>query len=90
MPKRARLDSLGYAHLRLGHHEFAVECYQRALELYQETGDRYYQAEILSHLGDAHDSASDRDSARETWVQALAIMEELGRHDTESIRAKLS
>ena len=83
-------DSLGYANLHLGRHELAVEYNQQSLEVYQETGDRYFQAEILSHLGDAHDLASDRDSARGSWAQALAIMEELGRQDTESIRAKLS
>ena len=46
-------DSLGYADHHLGHHTEAIACYQRALTLFGEFGDRYFEAGVLSHLGDA-------------------------------------
>ena len=39
----------------LHHHQQALSCYRRALDLYRETGDRFNEAESLTHLGDAEE-----------------------------------
>ena len=48
------MDSLGFIHHHLGHRSRAVACYHRALELYREFGDRYYEAGTLTRLGDTY------------------------------------
>ena len=38
------LDSLGYTHHHLGHHDEATDCYRKSLDLFRDIGDRYKQA----------------------------------------------
>jgi catechol 2,3-dioxygenase-like lactoylglutathione lyase family enzyme len=59
----AAWDSLGYTHHHLGCHTQAVISYQRALGLYRELGNRYYQADTLTHLGDVQYAAKDLKTA---------------------------
>jgi tetratricopeptide (TPR) repeat protein len=56
---------LGYAHHHLGQYRDAVACYQRALALFRETEDRYFEADTLAHLGDTHYAAGD------SWRRSL-------------------
>jgi DNA-binding SARP family transcriptional activator len=83
-------DSLGYAEHQLGHLPEAIACYQRALDLFRDCGDRFYEAEILVHLGDTRDAAQDRRGARDAWRQALDILNELHHPDTGHVQAKLT
>jgi tetratricopeptide (TPR) repeat protein len=83
-------DSLGHIHLQLDQHAEAVSCYQRCIDLCRKQDDRYGQATALTHLGDAYDTAADRDSAAEAWRQALAILTDLEHPDAALIRAKLA
>jgi DNA-binding SARP family transcriptional activator len=83
-------DSLGYVHLRLAHYGEAVTCYHRALDKFRRLGDRYYEANTLSRLGDVHLAAGDPDAARDSWRQALAILDDLNNPDADELRAKLS
>jgi predicted negative regulator of RcsB-dependent stress response len=64
-------------------------CYQRAIELFREVGDRYNEASSLHHLGDLHADAGDPTSAREVWAQALAIFDGVSDQDAADVRAKL-
>ncbi len=82
-------DSLGYAHHHLGHHAEAVACYTRAVDPYQHLGDRDSQATALTHIGDIHLAAGSHGAARETWQQALAILDDLHHPDADRVRAKL-
>lgn len=82
-------DSLGYAHHHLGQFEAAVDCFQHALGLYSNLGDRSGLADTLVHLGDAQQSAGDSDGAARSWRQALTILEELDHPDARQVRAKL-
>ena len=82
-------DSLGYVENQLGHHRDAVECYQSALRLFRDLGDRFNEAEILTHLGDALHLAGDQQEAGAAWKQALVILDDLHHPDAEQIRAKL-
>ncbi len=72
-------DSLGYAHHQLGNHTLAVECYQQALALQQDgLGDRYHEAVMLAHLGDAQDGAGAATEADVTRQRGLDLLAELG------------
>jgi len=82
-------DSLGYAHLKLGHPARAVEGFQRAIDLYRELGDDYYVGESLAHLGDAHEAAGDLDAARAAWKEALQHLTAHGHPEAAAVRAKL-
>jgi tetratricopeptide (TPR) repeat protein len=82
-------DSLGYAHHHLGQYPDAVSCYQRAIDLYRDLGDRYYEADTLRHLGETRCADGDPDGARQDWLAALKILDELGHPDAELIRVRL-
>jgi tetratricopeptide (TPR) repeat protein len=82
-------DSLGYIHRQLGDHREATTCYRQALRLYREAGDRYNEADVLTHLGEASDAAGDPEAARGTWRQAVRILDELGHQDADQLRSKL-
>ncbi len=89
MPKRNVWDSLGYAEHHLGNLAEAAACYQRALSLFRELGDRYNEAEILIHLGDTHHAAGDLAAGPGAWQQALAILVDLHHPGADQVRAKL-
>ena len=44
------LNAIGWEHALLGHHTQAVDCYQHALTLVRDLGDRYGAADILTDL----------------------------------------
>jgi predicted negative regulator of RcsB-dependent stress response len=58
--------------------------------LFEEEGDRYFQAVVLDHLGDAHHAAGDSTAARDAWQLALRILDELGHPDAGRVRAKIN
>jgi tetratricopeptide (TPR) repeat protein len=82
-------DSLGYAHHHLGEYPQATTCYQTALAIYRTLGDRYNEADTLTHLGQAHQAAGELASAAHVWRQAIAIVDELGHAEADQVRAKL-
>jgi tetratricopeptide (TPR) repeat protein len=83
-------DSLGYAHHHLGEYAESAACYQRALGLYREIGDRWGQAETLGHIGDTRQAAGHPNEARVAWEEALAILDDFRHPDAGQIRAKLA
>jgi tetratricopeptide (TPR) repeat protein len=89
-PPPAWRDNLGYAEHQLGNFGDAVGCYGRALAIFRDFGERFYEAEILTHLGDTRQVADDLQRAREAWQRALAILEDLGHSDADEFRAKLA
>jgi DNA-binding SARP family transcriptional activator len=82
-------DSLGYAERQLGHLADAAACYEHALHIFREIGARYNQADTLANLGDTRDAEGDHDRARDAWLQALAILDELHHASADRVRAKL-
>ncbi|MGW4088091.1 AfsR/SARP family transcriptional regulator [Streptomyces sp. NPDC004822] len=82
-------DSLGYIYARSGDHEKAIEAYENALQLVRRRGDRWDEAQILVNLGQVHRDFRQGDLARAKWEEALTILEELGRPETEEVRAQL-
>ena len=63
----AMIDSLGWAHYRLGDYSKAVELLEEAVEL--EAGD----PEINNHLGDAYWRVGRRDEAQFQWKRVLTL-----------------
>ena len=72
------LDSLGWAHYRLGNLEEAERHLERAVAL--TNGD----AVILEHLGDVRAAGGDGEAARKAWERALAA-----DPDNEPLKAKI-
>jgi tetratricopeptide (TPR) repeat protein/transcriptional regulator with XRE-family HTH domain len=83
-------DSLAYAERHLGNLTAAAACYERALGIFRDFGDRHSEAVTLSNLGDVRHAADDPLGTRETWRQALAILDDLGHPDAGEVRAKLA
>jgi tetratricopeptide (TPR) repeat protein len=84
------LDSIAYAHHRLGDHRQATAQYQEALRLYREISHRDGEAETLTRLGDTHHHVGAFDAARQAWRDALDILDQLGHPAADQVRAKLN
>jgi DNA-binding SARP family transcriptional activator len=82
-------DTLGYIELHLGNFARAAEHFECALELCGDH-DRFNEAEILTHLGDARHAAGDLPRARQAWQQALVIYDEIYHPDADKVREKLA
>ena len=61
----------------------------RSIDMPHELGDRYNEADSVTHLGDSMHAANDIASALEAWTGALTVLDELGHPDAEAVRAKL-
>ena len=84
-------DSLGYAEHHLGNLGEAAACYQQALSLHREAGDRFTEAEALAHLGETYQAVGNLAQAREAWQQAVVIFDDMGNHDAAArVRAMLA
>lgn len=71
-------------------HAEASACYERALSLYREFGDRFYEAEALTHLGETRHALGELAQAQDAWQQALAVVEDLRHPGAGQIRARLA
>jgi DNA-binding SARP family transcriptional activator len=85
----ATWDSLGYVRRLLGQHDEAVRCHQLAAAMYAEFGAVWYRAEVLINLGDTHEAAGDRPTARELWQEALEVFEQTHHPGTERVRGRM-
>jgi tetratricopeptide (TPR) repeat protein/transcriptional regulator with XRE-family HTH domain len=83
------LHSLGYAFHRLGRYTDARECFTRSIAVCAEVGERYFEAMVRSHLGDALLADGDPAAAREAWTRAAEILDELGHAEADEVRDKL-
>jgi tetratricopeptide (TPR) repeat protein len=83
-------DSLGHAHHLVGEHRQAISYYQRAESLSREFANRPLLAEILTHLGEAHEAAADPGAAGQAWQEALVVLTDLNHRDADHVRAKLA
>jgi tetratricopeptide (TPR) repeat protein len=64
-------------------------CYRRSLALFRAAGDRFNEADVLNHLGDAYTATGRIDRAADTWQRALRILDELDHPTADEVRAKL-
>lgn len=76
-------------YMRLGQHQTAIEQYRTALTIYRDLNDHWYQAAVLTELGDALQENQRLPESRDAWSHALAIYDELGAPQATELRAKL-
>jgi tetratricopeptide (TPR) repeat protein len=81
---------LGYVEHHVGNLAEAAACYQRALSLCRESGDRFREGQTLTQIGDTCQAAGELVQARDAWQQALAIFDDLQHPHAGQVRAKLA
>ncbi|HXL88674.1 MAG TPA: tetratricopeptide repeat protein, partial [Streptosporangiaceae bacterium] len=85
------LDSLGYIYLHMGDLALARTHYDQALEAYRDIGDPLGEAMALDGLGETLAAGDETSGAREAWLGAAALMQQLSRHpEADEVRAKLA
>lgn len=82
--------TLGYIQHLTGAHGPAIACYRNALELMSKLGNRQNTSEVLDRLGDAFQATGDIVAARESWEQAVAILDGQHHPGAQVIQAKLA
>ena len=70
--------NIGGVYDSLGQLEKALECYEQALSIHEEIGNRPLQATTLNNIGLVYDRLRQPEKALEYYYQALPIREEVG------------
>jgi len=83
-------DTLGLAHHHLRHYDEAIACYDQALALWRDLGDRYEVATTSIRLGNTRHAAGEPHSARTLWQQAKAILDDLGHPQADQLWTRLN
>ena len=83
------LDSIAYAYAQLANYEQSIAHYERAQEMYRLLGDPTGEANSRLHLGDVQLAAGQRDAARGSWEQALALLARVPGADTSEVNRRL-
>ncbi len=78
-----RLMELGNVERSQGLFDAAVSCYQRAIKLFQQHGDRAGQGEVLALLGSICSQKGEVDRAIELYAQSIDIAREVGDKGNE-------
>ena len=86
----ATTDSLAVAYEARGEVALAATMYERSAALFQASGDRFHEAEVLSHAGAAHHDLGNADQAGRCWQEALDIYREIGSHAAEEVERNLA
>ncbi|MPY32969.1 tetratricopeptide repeat protein [Streptomyces adustus] len=82
-------DTLGYALHHLARYPEAIEHFELSARLFHGIGDRFLEADVLSHLADAHLATGNREAARTALGTALARLEELAHTEADVVRRRL-
>ncbi|MBU4372850.1 MAG: tetratricopeptide repeat protein, partial [Euryarchaeota archaeon] len=72
------LGSLGILYDQIGSYKKAIKCYENALAIFQEIGDRRGEGANLGNLGTAYSDLGQVEKAIEYYEKALAIAQEIG------------
>ena len=84
-PDAVALYHLGWALSATGQPWEALACYEQALHLFREAGDRGNEAAALNSIGQVYDGLSDRQQALTHYQQVLPIAQEVGDRAGEAI-----
>ncbi len=76
------LDTLGHVLARQGRHADAVAQLEVSVEIHRELGRPWTEAAALKRLGDSWAALGQAAAARESWLRALKILDEIGAADT--------
>jgi DNA-binding SARP family transcriptional activator/tetratricopeptide (TPR) repeat protein len=84
------LETLGMAQAAHRAYPEAEKCFREALDVHRQLGRRWREAVTLAQLGRVERDTERLDAARDSWQQALAILDEIGEMDsTDLSRAEL-
>jgi tetratricopeptide (TPR) repeat protein/transcriptional regulator with XRE-family HTH domain len=83
-------DSLGYIYSQLHEFDKSAGCYRDALMLFREFGDRYSEADALINLGDVARDRGDGSAAKEAWLNAAAILDDMDHPRADQVRERLA
>jgi tetratricopeptide (TPR) repeat protein len=83
-------DTLGYTEFHLGDFARAAAHFEFALGQCRDYGDRFGEAVILTHVGDARQAVGELPQARQAWQQTLTIYKDLEHADADKVRANLA
>ncbi|NKE60068.1 tetratricopeptide repeat protein [Lentzea sp. PSKA42] len=84
------LDTLGYIEHHRGNYTAALTHYHAALDMSEDSGDRYMLAEALTHLGDTHEAMGNHDEAHRTWERAVEVWDELHAPEADELRSRMA
>jgi tetratricopeptide (TPR) repeat protein len=87
--RSSTLDSKGIAHHRLGHYDAAIAAYQQALDVLHDIEEFWLMAFPLDHLGDTYYATGDPQAARDSWKQAISVLDHSRLSGADEIRQKL-
>jgi tetratricopeptide (TPR) repeat protein len=83
------LGCLAAVHLARGEAQRAVHGYRDTIELARVVDDKYLLADALHGSGEALLAAGETEQARETWIEALALFEDIGHELAAAVRQRL-
>lgn len=81
------INRLGLLYDSIGKYEKALDCYQQALNLFQQLDDKKGEGEALNNISQIYDAQGDYDTALRFLQDSLAICQQIG--DTSGLCATL-
>lgn len=79
------LDTLGYVLAAQGRHAEAVVHLEASVHAHREMGRLWTEAATLSRLGDSSAALGQQSRARECWLRALRILDDINAADTSEL-----
>ncbi|MGH3752990.1 MAG: tetratricopeptide repeat protein [Pseudonocardiaceae bacterium] len=83
------LRILGQVYLDLRRFDEAADHFQQAVTMLRELSDRHRAAQTLHYLGEALRGMGQLAEAREAWLEALSIFDDLGAPEATQVRVCL-
>ncbi len=85
----ATWHTIGYVHLQTSNYPGARAAFANALDIVRDTPSQAWYAGILADLAEVHRAARAPSTARELWLEALAIFDHLDHPRARAVRARL-
>ena len=79
------LDGLGRTYADEGQSREALKCFEKALPVFQQSGERAGEALVLNDMGPAYAEIGQKQKALESLNHALAIWREIGSREGEAL-----
>lgn len=84
------LNNLGNADREMHRFQEAIGCYEQAIAIMRETGDRHVEGMVLGNLGTAYLQMGQPAKATACWREAAAAMRNAGDHQEARLLEQLA